>query len=407
VTGNKFHLQCLACGHKMDDADVNRCPVCGGVLDIVYAEALWHGQHELSGRGLWRYFDLLPVRSRENLVTLGETETALVRTVGLGKQWGLPNLFFKVEGMNPTGSYKDRIAAVSMSRARELGKTAWVATSSGNAGASLSAYGVRAGLSGTLFVLEKASRAKIAQILTYGPRLRAVRGLGMDPSVETGTFENVRQLCAQTNAMMMVTARKFNPFGMEGVKTLAYEICEQLDRAPDVVYVPVGGGGLLSSIWKGFTEWHLLGKVSTTPRLVAVQGEGCSPVVDAWAAGHEVRPIAECKGTVSGLQLAAPPDGELGLRAVRESNGWAVAVPDANTCQMQGKLGSQEGLFAEPAGAISAAAIQMDRARGRLNGHETVVALLTGTGFKVADAIQNLTSGIEIPLIGVPDILKQ
>jgi threonine synthase len=107
------------------------------------------------------------------------------------------------------------------------------------------------------------------------------------------------------------------------------------------------------------------------------------------------------------LQLAAPPDGELGLRAVRESNGWAVAVPDANAYQMQGKLGSQEGLFVEPAAAISAAAVELDRASGRLTGDETVVALLTGTGFKVADAIQNLTSGIEIPLIEVPQILSQ
>jgi threonine synthase len=307
--------------------------------------------------------------------------------------------------MCPTGSYKDRIAAVSMSRACEIGKTAWAATSSGNAGASLSAYGVRAGLPGNLFVLEKASRAKISQILTYGPKLRAVRGLGVDPDIETATFEGVRQLCVKNNWMMMVTARKYSPLGMEGVKTLAYEICEQLGQAPDVVYVPVGGGGLCSMAWKGFQEWAALGYTDGTPKMVVVQGEGCSPVVDAYNEGREVQPIAACRGTISGLQLAAPPDGALALRAVQESEGWAVAVPDADTYRVQGELASREGVFVEPAAAITAAAVERDRASGRLRGDETVVCLLTGIGFKVMDAIQNLTAGIEIPLIEADSII--
>src|SRR5712692_2629853 len=192
----RFHLQCLICSKSFDDADVNRCPSCGGTLDVVYDD-LAQAQVDSSARGVWRYFDFLPVHSRKNIVTLGETETALVKSSQLGKRWGLANLHFKIEGMMPTGSYKDRIAAVSMARAKEIGKSAWAATSSGNAGASLSAYGVRAGLTGTLFVLEKASRAKIAQILTYRPRLRAVRGLGVDRDVEIATFENVRQMCAR------------------------------------------------------------------------------------------------------------------------------------------------------------------------------------------------------------------
>ncbi len=394
----------------MDDADVNRCPVCGGTLDVVYDDETWHRPHDFAGRGLWRYFDLLPIRAREHIVSLGESETPLVPSAQLGKRWGIADLHFKIEGMLPTGSYKDRIAAVSMARAKELGKTAWAATSSGNAGAALSAYGVRAGLRGTLFVLEKASRAKIAQILMYGPRLRAVRGLGVDRDVEIATFENVRQLCARHNWMMMVTASKFNPFGMEGVKSLAYEICEQLGRAPDVVYVPVGGGGLLNMTWKGFKEWARLsgvgaGLAPALPRIVAVQGEGCSAVVEAWTEGREMRPLAECRGTVSGLQLAAPPDGELALRAVREADGWAIAVPDAYTYRVQGELASHEGLFVEPAAAITAAAVELDRASGRLRGDETVVCLLTGIGFKVMDAVQNLTAGVEIPLIGVEEIV--
>lgn len=403
---DKFHLRCWDCGHALADSDANACAICGGPLDVVYAGSIWRAPHDFSGSGLWRFFDLLPVHSRNNIVSLGEHTTALVQSAQLGKQWGLPNLHFKVEGMMPTGSYKDRIAAVSMARAQEIGKTAWAATSSGNAGASLSAYGARTGMTGTLFVLEKASRAKIAQILMYRPRLRAVRGLGVSREVELATFDSVRQLCGHHNWMMMVTASRFNPVGMEGVKTLAYEICEQLGRAPDMVYAPVGGGGLLNMAWKGFKEWQRLGRVSTLPCMVAVQGEGCSAVVDAWVENRAYRPLEECRGNVSGLQLAAPPDGALALRAVRESHGWAIVVPDANTAQAQSKLASSEGLFAEPAAAITAAAAELDRANGRLRGDELVVCLLTGIGFKVMDAVQRLTEGLEIPLLDVEQILS-
>jgi len=403
-TGDKFSLRCLMCGHAMPDADINRCPACGGTLEIVYDLAWLRNEFEPLGRGMWRYFDLLPVRDRAHIVSLGEGDTPLLLSAGLGSAWGLPDLHFKLEGMCPTGSYKDRIAAVSMSRAREVGKTAWAATSSGNAGASLSAYGVRAGLTGNLFVLEKASRAKIAQILMYGPRLRAVQGLGVDRDVEIQTFANVLDLCDRHNWMMLVTARKFSPFGMEGCKTIAYEICEQLGRAPDVVYVPVGGGGLLSSAWKGFQEWATLGLTDGLPRMVAVQGEGCAPVVDAFAAGRDVEAITACHGTISGLQLAAPPDGQLALRAVRESGGWASAVPDPDTYRVHGELAGREGLFVEPAAAITAAAAELDRAAGRLRGDEAVVCLLTGIGFKVMDAVNRLTEAVEIPLITADEI---
>jgi threonine synthase len=400
---DKFHLQCVSCAHLLDDGDVTHCPSCGGTLSVVYDHLT---THELNGRGVWRYFDWLPIRSRQHIVSLGETETPLVESAQLGKRWGVTDLRFKVEGMMPTGSYKDRIAAVSMARAKELGKTAWAATSSGNAGAALSAYGVRAGLQGHLFVIEKAARAKIAQILMYGPRVRAVRGLGVSPEAEQATFENVRQLCERNHWMMMVTASKFNPFGMEGVKTLAYEICEQLGRAPDVVYVPVGGGGLLQATWKGFTEWQRQSLIANNhlPKIVAAQGEGCAAVVDAWREQRELRPLDACRGTVSGLQLAAPPDGNLALRAIRQSNGWAMAVPDANTYRVQRELASAEGLFVEPAAAITAAAVQLDRMEGRLRGDELVVCILTGSGFKVMDAVQNATADVEIPLIAVDEI---
>src|SRR5712692_5677019 len=197
----RFHLQCLICSKSFDDDDVNRCPSCGGTFDVVYDD-LAHALVDSSARGVWRYFDFLPVHSRKNIVTLGETETALVKSSQLGKRWGLANLHFKIEGMMPTGSYKDRIAAVSMARAKEIGKSAWAATSSGNAGASLSAYGVRAGLPCTLFVLEKASRAGISQKLSSLPRLRASRGVGVGPGADNAPLERMRHRCARNNWML-------------------------------------------------------------------------------------------------------------------------------------------------------------------------------------------------------------
>ena len=396
---DKFSLRCLDCRAALGDAAITACPTCGGPIEVVYDLDRLRTDWRPTGRGLWRYFDLLPVRSRDSLVTLGEGDTPLLPGGRLGENLGLRGLHFKVDCISPTGSYKDRIAAVSMSRARETGKTAWAATSSGNAGASLSAYGAAAGLPGALFVLEKAPRAKIAQIMTYRPRLYAVRGLGFEPAVDIMTLDGVRDLCERRGWMLMITARRYNPVGMEGVKTLAFETCEQLGRAPDVVYVPVGGGGLLSVLWKAYQEWYALGRVDRLPRMVAAQGQGCSPVVDWWAAGRDDHPVAPCHGSISGLQLAAPPDGRLAVQALRESGGWGVAVPDEDTYRMQGELAQTAGLFVEPAAAITVAAAALDRAEGRLRGDETAVCILTGLGFKVMDAVNRLTADVEIPLI--------
>ena len=403
---DKFTLRCMLCAAPLPDGDLTACPDCGGPVEAVYDLDRIRATLNTAGRGLWRYIDLLPVRDPAHSVSLGEGDTPLLPSARLGPEWGLPGLRFKLETVSPTGSYKDRIAAVSMSRARERGKTAWAATSSGNAGASLSAYGAACGLPGTLFVLEKAPRAKIAQILTYRPRVVAVRGLGFEPAVDLATLDGVRDLCDRRGWMVMITARRYNPLGMEGVKTLAYEMCEGLGHAPDVVYVPVGGGGLLSMLWKGFQEWYALGRIDRLPQMVAAQGAGCAPVVDAWSQGRDDDPVAPCHGSISGLQLAAPPDGRLAARALRESGGWGVAVPDAMTYAVQADLAAREGLFVEPAAAVAGAAARLDRETGRLRGDETAVCLLTGVGFKVMDAVNRMIADVEIPLIEAEEIVS-
>lgn len=387
------------------DADIAQCPACSGIVDVVYASAAVDVDPTLPG--IFRYASRLPLRDPSAALSLGEGNTPLVRSHRLGDELRLSSLFFKVEGSNPTGSYKDRIAAVGVARLRELGKTAWAATSSGNAGAAIAAYGAQAGLDGYLFTLEKASRAKIAQILAYGPHVSAVERLGYDPDVEKLTWANIRRLCDQRNWQMLVTARAFSPHAMEGVKTIAFEVCEQLRGvAPDVVYVPVGGGGLLSASWKGFVEAHAAGMIPTLPRMVAVQACGCDAVTQAWQEGRPIDPIPGCSSAISGIQLTAPPDGELVLRALRESGGWCVSVPDAETYDAQAELAAKAGLFVEPAAAITLAAVRADRAIGRLNANERVACWLTGTGFKDAAALQNMVAGKEVKMVRAEEIMK-
>jgi threonine synthase len=326
----------------------------------------------------------------------------------LEQEIGLGGLYFKIEGSNPTGSYKDRIAAVGLSRLRELGKRAWAATSSGNAGAAMAAYGVRAGVDGYLFTLEKASRAKIAQIMAYGPHIMAVEKLGVDLQTEIDTWANIRQVCDANEWMMLVTANAFSPHAMEGVKTISYEIAEQLQGdVPDVVYVPVGGGGLYASIWRGFAEWQAAGYIERTPRIVSVAPKGCDSIHQAWLRGDSrVTPLPTVTTTISGLQLAAPPDGDLVLQTIAASNGWSVTVEDEATYDAQAQLAKSEGLFVEPASAISLAGVIADRASGRLQGHERVACILTGIGFKDVNAVQRMVEHVEMPLIRAEEILQ-
>lgn len=399
-----FSLACTQCTWHGDDADLDQCPRCTATLDIRYAGAAFAVTETTAG--IWRYAARLPLHDLAHAVSLGEGNTPLLRSAKLGADLALAALYFKMESANPTGSYKDRIAAVGISRLLELGKTGWAATSSGNAGAAIAAYGARAGVKGYLFTVEKYAKAKVAQILTYGPQAWAVTRLGYDPVVERTTWANIRQLCTANRWQMLVTARAFSPHAMEGVKTIAYEVCQQVQgQVPDVIYVPVGGGGLLSASWKGFVEAKAAGWIDRLPRMVAVQAQGCDAVTQAWQAKRKVEPIPGCTSNISGIQLTAPPDGDLALQALYESDGWAVSVPDEATYTAQAELASLEGVFVEPAAAITLAAIRADRAAGRLRGGERVACWLTGSGFKDAAAVERMVAGRTVHTITAADIL--
>jgi threonine synthase len=323
---------------------------------------------------------LLPVEHPEQAITLGEGNTPLVRSERLAAALGLRELWFKYEAANPTGSYKDRIAAVALTRVREQGLAGWLATSSGNAGAALAAYGARSGIAGTVVVPANAAPAKLAQIRAYGPHLVPVEGFGTSAAIDEAVFTTLRAVAAAQGLALSITAHAFDPYALDGAKTVAFEIAEALAAPPDRVYVPAGGGGLATAMARGFEEWRAAGRAPAVPRLAVVQAAGCAPIVRA----------EQVTTGISGVQLAAPPDGAALLAAIARTQGAACAVEDVAVYAAQARLAMEEGLLVEPAGALSVAGLIADIAAGRITPDERIVCVLTGSGFKDRAAFERL-----------------
>ncbi|GAA3810572.1 pyridoxal-phosphate dependent enzyme [Amycolatopsis tucumanensis] len=325
--------------------------------------------------GLERFAaDLPPVTS---FVSLGEGDTPLVELPRLTAELGLARLRAKLESLNPTGSYKDRIAAMSVSLALRDGMSGWIATSSGNAGMAMAAYGTRAGLPGCLCMVASAPAEKRLSILPYATELLLVEGVGRAATraAERGLFDEVRAAAERHNLYLGITAHEFNPEGMRGADTIGYELAEQ---APSMshLYVPTGGGGLLVAIARG-----LRSRGSRT-KVVACQPSGCAPIARYLAGEIDHPHVGACNSDISALQLPSPPDGRRAAESVRSTRGWAGAVPDTAILEAQRALASTEGVFAEPASACALAVLIDDVRRGRIGSHDDVVLVVTGAGWK-------------------------
>jgi threonine synthase len=293
----------------------------------------------------------------------------VVRLDAIASQCGVSEMWAKAEWLNPTGSYKDRIAAATMRDALASGARGWVGTSSGNGGAAMSAYGARAGLPGFLCVAADAPPEKLQSILPYHTALLPMTELGLTEMDEIG------QLAREYRLKLAITAYRYNPEGMAGAESIGHELVDQGSFTH--VYVPTGGGGLLVAVARGLT--HAATRSST---LVCAQPEGCAPI-----SRHLERLLSEpridvCESEISGLQLANPPDGLLAAEAVRSSGGWGCIVTDRATWDAQLLLAQREGIFVEPASALAVAAIMNDVAAGRLTAEDRPLAILTGTGLK-------------------------
>jgi len=365
-------LACPFCSHK-EEPGLNPplCPRCGIPLR-------WEKESPnvsplgLEGRGVWRYRPFLP---DVEPVTLGEGGTPLL-AAKLGEPLGV-KVFWKLEFLNPTGSFKDRGAAVMVSVLRSLGAKRLADDSSGNAGAALAAYAAAAGLSARLFVPAYASGPKVRQIEAYGAELVRVPG----PRPEAAMA--ARKAC--TEADFVYASHNLSPYFVAGLTTLAFEIAKDLGwRALDHVVVPVGGGGLFLGLFYGFSLLVRLGWVEKIPRLHVAQPEACAPIVLAWERGSAEPLEVEPKGTVAeGTRIPRPERGREVLWALRAAGGAAVTVPEEEIRRAQKEL-AQEGLYVEPTAALAPAAIPKLLACGLLSPGQTVVVPLTGFGLKAS-----------------------
>jgi threonine synthase len=337
-----------------------------------------------AGSGIFRHVEHLPVQDVANAISLGEGDTPLIDLIGAVGACPAERVRMKCEFTNPTGSFKDRIAAVAVTVARERGLRGLVGTSSGNGGAAIAAYAARGSLPLTLFILPGTPAPKLRQITCHGPRVVPLAGLGEDPQVTATAVHRVIALADERRLYPFVTARSFSPEAMEGAKTIAYELAED---APDAtaVYVPVGGGGLLSAIWRGYRD--IRASLPHVPRIVAVQPSGC-PTVRAALSGEPAVDVARTR--ISGLQVATLLDAEDVVAALAESGGHLVEVDDRAVWDAQRQLALHDGVLVEPAGATAFAGLLTDVRSGRLEKSDNVVVVGTGAGFKDPVALRRL-----------------
>jgi threonine synthase len=378
----------LRCGHEYaPKRGLYVCGRCEGKLEVVYdyeaiSEKLTRRNLEGRARGVWKYFELLPVESRKNVVSLGEGGTPLLRANNLGKELGLRHLYLKDETRNPTGSFKDRPMSVGVSKALEFGAEVVVTASSGNAAIALAAYAAKAGIRCYAFVPAKTPGSKIAQISMHGAKVVKVPGKGRgDP-----TYELMRTSWKRFGWAPVPSAGAFNPYHWEGAKTISYEICEQLGwKVPDWVIIPTGAGTLLSGNAKGFSDFEKLGLVRGTPKLVAIQAKGCAPIVRAFERDipfEEIETWPNPKTVAGGLVDPFPWDADTALSAIRRSDGTALAVSDEKILEAQKLLARCEGIFAEPSGAAGLAGVKRLLEGGTVDPSDVVVVEITGGGLK-------------------------
>lgn len=344
---------------------------------------------------IWRRYSAR-LGLKNEVVNLGEGQTPLVPSLGISSVLGEVRLYFKLESLNPTGSFKDRFVALELSSMVECRERICIATSSGNTGASLAAYAARHGIRCVIFVNEATPQSKLQQALAYGAKIYRVRQFGTSAEDTLATFELLRHLAEESGVRLVISAFRYSPYGMQGVKTLAYELIEQLDRL-DHIFIPVGGGGLLTAVWQGFKD--CLGVIEKIPRIHAVQPVGCPTVVEALVSGKNAIKTSSVRTMISGLAVPCDVDGTLALAAVRESGGSGILVTDEEIWEAQACLCRQEGIYAEPAGAAALAGFLCAFRSGLIRQDEISVCLVTGHGFKDATSIERINADISVETI--------
>ncbi len=393
-------LRCVRCDATCAlSATVYTCAGCGGNLQIEYDYAairrVW-SREQLErdpDHTIWRYQPLYPVRTRLDTPPIGWTP--LFRAARLGDRLGLPALFIKDDGRNPSASFKDRASAIALARARDIGRELVTGASTGNAASSTAVLAAALGMQTRIFIPHTAPAAKVAQLLAFGAEVLAVEG----------TYDQAFDLCLAATRRFGWYNRNtgYNPFTREGKKSVSFEICEQMGwQAPDLVVVPVGDGNILSGVWKGFAEFHRLGFINRLPRLLAVQAEGSDAVVRALEGNGMIVPVSG-RTLADSISVSSPRDGDAAVQAIQDSGGWGIRVSDAEILAAVLELARVAGVFAEPAGAAPLAGLRKAVAQGLVAPSWTVVLLVTGNGLKDVASLMKVAGA---PRLVSPDPAK-
>lgn len=382
-------LQCRECRKEYEPGFRYVCEECFGPLDVIYnfPSNIKKNTFESREKNYWRYFELLPIADKNNIVSLNAGFTPLQQGNRLGIQLGgMKNLFIKNDSVNPTFSFKDRPAGVAVSRAKETKLKAVGCASTGNLASATAAHAAKAALPCYIFAPSDIENIKIAQALSYGAEYVAV----------DGTYDDANRVAAVIGDSKGIGIVNINmrPYYVEGSKTLAYEVAEQLNwHVPDHLIIPVGSGAMLNAICKGFEELHNLGLIDsiTNLKITAAQPHGCAPVVDAFKKkSDEVIPVERPETIAKSLAIGDPGDGLYVLRRLRQYNGTAEEATDNEIIDGILMLAKTEGLFTEPAGGVSIAVLQKLVEEDKIDRDETVVCYITGNGLKATEAITSV-----------------
>ena len=388
--GSIKSLQCRECRKEYEPQFRYVCEDCFGPLDVVYNEdnIIGVNKHTFESREktYWRYFELLPIADRSNIVSLNAGLTPLQAADKLGPKLGLKNLYIKNDSVNPTFSFKDRPAGVAVSRANETKLKAVGCASTGNLAAATAAHAAKAGLPCYIFAPSDIEHVKIAQALSYGAEFVAVEG----------TYDDANRLASIIGDKKGIGVVNINmrPYYVEGSKTLAYEVTEQLGwQVPDSLVIPVGSGAMLNAICKGFEELHSLGLIGSLKnmKIIAAQPHGCAPVVDAFKRNSdEVIPVERPETIAKSLAIGDPGDGIYVLKRLKQYSGIAEQASDEEIADGIMLLAQTEGIFTEPAGGVSVAVLRKLVEEDKIEKDERTVCYVTGNGLKATEAIIGL-----------------
>jgi threonine synthase len=380
------HLECSLCGKRYAAGQIHNLCECGGPLlvryDLEKLRTSWSRDWIPNGpSSMWRYAPVLPVSKPAAMISLGEGMTPLIETRRLAKRLGASDVWVKDEGVNPTGSFKARGLSCAVSMCAELGIQKVAIPSAGNAAGAMAAYAAAAGIEAHIFMPRDVPQSNYMECCATGAKVTLVDGLISDCGKIVATRKDAE-------GWFEVSTLK-EPYRIEGKKTMGYELAEQFRwQLPDVIFYPCGGGVGLIGMWKAFTEMETLGWIgSQRPKMIAVQAEGCAPIVRAFEQGKPRSEFFEHAETVaSGLRVPKALGDFLVLDAVRQSGGTAIAVSDDEMLQAGVELATDEGIFAAPEGGACVAALRKLLANGFLKPEERIAIYNTGSGLKYLEA---------------------